>query len=178
MLRGYVSLSISAAERKNACPAEWPRANTEQAMRILTILACLAPLLLTACGSTSASEDMQGSSDDAAATMPQLGVNGYLWRASLDTLHFMPLKSADQVGGVIITEWYAEPTNPNEQLKVTVYISDKRLRADAIKVSVFRQIRSANGWVDAQVNADTASKLENAILARARQLHIASAEQE
>jgi len=87
------------------------------------------------------------------------------------------LKSADQVGGVIITEWYAEPTNPNEQLKVTVYISDKRLRADAVKVSVFRQMRSANGWVDSQVNPDTASKLENAILARARQLHLASAEQ-
>jgi hypothetical protein len=132
---------------------------------------------LAGCGTSSgAAEDIQGESSEA--TIPQLGVNGYLWRASLDTLHFMPLKSADQVGGVIITEWFAEPANPNEQIKVTVYITDKRLRADAIKVSVFRQIRSASGWVDAQVNADTASKLENAILARARQLHIASAEED
>jgi hypothetical protein len=150
-------------------------------MRSLIILAVAIPLL-AACGtlgiggSSSSSEEIQGEATEA--TTPQLGVNGFLWRASLDTLHFMPLKSADQVGGVIITEWYAEPANPNEQLKVTVYISDRRLRADAVKVSVFRQIRSANGWVDAQVNADTASKLENAILARARQLRIASADED
>jgi Domain of unknown function (DUF3576) len=154
-------------------------------MRILITLACVAPLL-AACGSDNANEDLQGSTssgwfgggDDEAteANTPQLGVNGYLWRASLDTLHFMPLKSADPVGGVIITDWYAAPENPNEQMKVTVYISDKRLRADAVKVSVFRQIRSADGWVDAQVNPDTASRLENAILARARQLHLANAQ--
>jgi predicted small secreted protein len=146
-------------------------------MRILTIVAvALTVPFLAGCGTSGAAEDIQGEASEA--TIPQLGVNGYLWRASLDTLHFMPLKSADQVGGVIITEWFAEPANPNEQIKVTVYITDKRLRADAIKVSVFRQIRSASGWVDAQVNADTASKLENAILARARQLHIASAEED
>jgi hypothetical protein len=147
-------------------------------MRSLIILAVAAPLL-AACqtlglggGSNDSAEAIQGEHPEDTA--PQLGVNGYLWRASLDTLNFMPLKSADQVGGLIITEWYAEPANPNEQLKVTVYISDRRLRADAIKVSVFRQIRSASGWVDAQVNADTPSKLENAILARARQLRLAS----
>jgi predicted small secreted protein len=143
-------------------------------MRTLIIMALLAPLLAGCGTSGGAAEDIQGESTEA--TIPQLGVNGYLWRASLDTLHFMPLKSADQVGGVIITEWFAEPANPNEQIKVTVYITDKRLRADAVRVAVFRQIRSASGWVDAQVNADTASKLENAILARARQLHIASAD--
>lgn len=154
-------------------------------MRILITLACVAPLL-AACGSTSnANQELQASntsggwfsSDDAdaaAANTPQLGVNSYLWRASLDTLRFMPLKSADPNGGVIISDWYAAPENPNEQMKVTVYISDKRLRADAVKVSVFRQIRSANGWVDAQVNPDTGTRLENAILARARQLHLAS----
>ena len=155
-------------------------------MRILITIACLAPLI-AACGSTSATEDMQSSQssggwfssggDAPDPNVPQLGVNGYLWRSSLDTLHFMPLKSADPVGGVIITDWFADPTNPNEQVKVTVYISDRRLRADAVKVSVFRQIRSAEGWVDAQVNPDTASKLENAILARARQLHLATAQQ-
>jgi hypothetical protein len=143
-------------------------------MRILIVAALAAAL--AACGTSGASEDIQGEATEATA--PQLGVNGYLWRASLDTLHFMPLKSADQVGGVIITEWYAEPANPNEQIKVTVYISDKRLRADALKVAVFRQIRSASGWVDAQVNAETGSKLENAILARARQLRLASAEED
>lgn len=143
-------------------------------MRILIAVACIAPLL-AGCGTSGAAEDIQGEATEA--TTAQLGVNGYLWRAALDTLHFMPLKSADQVGGVIITEWYADPASPNEQMKVTVYISDKRLRADALKVSVFRQTRApAGAWADAAVNRDTASKLENAILARARQLRIASAD--
>ena len=155
-------------------------------MRILILIACAG--LLAACSSNNTQEQAQtssstsggwfGGTDEATeANTPQLGVNGYLWRASLDTLHFLPLKSADPVGGVIISDWYADPTNPNEQLKVTVYISDRRLRADAVKVSVFRQIRSSTGWVDAQVNPDTSARLENAILARARQLHLATAQQ-
>jgi hypothetical protein len=116
-----------------------------------------------------------GSSDTAEDNTPQLGVNSYLWRASLDTLNFMPLASADPVGGVIISDWYAAPDKPDEHVKVTVYILDKRLRADAIKVSVFRQVRTSNGWTDASVNPETAVKLENAILARARELHLAAA---
>ena len=151
-------------------------------MRIFIAIATSACVAFFAagCGSShSAAEDQQTSSDsdDADPNIPQLGVNGYLWRASLDTLRFMPLKSADPVGGVIITDWYADPTNPNEQVKVTVYISDRRLRADAVKVAVFRQMHSADGWIDAQVNPDTGSRLENAILARARQLHLATASQ-
>ena len=115
-----------------------------------------------------------GGDDDTADNSPQLGVNGFLWRASLDTLNFMPLASADPVGGVIISDWYAAPDKPDEHMKVTIYILDKRLRADAVKVSVFRQVRGANGWTDAQVNPDTGVKLENAILARARELHLAA----
>ena len=116
-----------------------------------------------------------GSSDPAAdANQPQLGVNSFIWRATLDTLNFMPLASADPVGGVVISEWYSAPDNPNEHMKVTVYILDRRLRADAVKVSVFRQIRAAQGWQDAQINPDTGVKLENAILTRARELRLAS----
>jgi hypothetical protein len=74
-----------------------------------------------------------------ATDMPQLGVNAYLWRATLDTLNFMPLASADPVGGVVISDWYAAPEKPDEHMKVTVYILDRRLRADAVKVNVFRQ---------------------------------------
>ena len=113
-----------------------------------------------------------GSSDADAEGGPQLGVNAYLWRASLDTLNFMPLGSADPVGGIIITDWYSAPENPNERMKVTVYILDKRLRADALKVAVFRQARTTEGWVDAAVNAETPVRLENAILTRARELHL------
>lgn len=110
----------------------------------------------------------------ADANQPQLGVNSFIWRATLDTLNFMPLVSADPVGGVVISDWYAAPDNPNEHMKVTIYILDRRLRADAVKVSVFRQIRGVQGWQDAQINPDTGVKLENAILTRARELRLAS----
>ena len=103
-----------------------------------------------------------------------LGVNAYLWRGALDTLSFMPLASADPFGGVIITDWYSAPSDLNERMKVTIYILDRRLRADGIKIAVFRQIRSNEGWTDATVNAETATKLEDAILTRARELRLAS----
>ena len=104
----------------------------------------------------------------------ELGVNAYLWRATLDTLNFMPLSSVDPVGGVIITDWYSTPENPTEQMKVTAYVSDRRLRADALRVSVFRQVQSPNGWVNAVVNPDTSLRLENAVLTRARELYISN----
>lgn len=103
-----------------------------------------------------------------------LGVNSYLWHATLDTLSFIPLASADPFGGVVITEWYTAPQVPNERMKVTVYILDKSLRADGLKVAVFRQVKATDGWTDAQVATDTATKLEDAILTRARELRLAS----
>ncbi len=107
-----------------------------------------------------------------------IAVNGYLWRASLDTTSFMPLSSADPFGGVIITDWYSPPETPRERFKLTVYILDRRLRADGIKVSVFRQMRVGPGqWVDSAVGSDTAAKLENAILTRARQLRMDAVEE-
>jgi hypothetical protein len=103
-----------------------------------------------------------------------IGVNSYLWRASLDTLNFMPLASADPFGGVIITDWYSDPTTPNERFKATVYILDTRLRADALNVSIFRQQQVNGAWTDAAVNPDTEIQIENAILTRARQLRLSN----
>ncbi len=102
-----------------------------------------------------------------------IGVNSYLWRASLDTLSFMPLASADPFGGIIITDWYADPAAPNERFKATVYILDTRLRADALNVSIFRQQQSGGAWADATVDPETEIQIENAILQRARQLRLA-----
>lgn len=108
---------------------------------------------------------------------PRMGVNEFLWRASLETLNFMPLSEIDPFGGVIITDWYASPQAPNERFKANVYILDTNLRADALKVSIFKQERSANGWNDASVDADTARSIENSILTRARQLYIATVDE-
>jgi len=104
-----------------------------------------------------------------------IGVNGYLWRASLDTLAFMPLASADPYGGVIITDWYVNPEKQDERLKCTVYILDTRLRADGLNVTVFRQVKDASGaWVDASVSDQTPIDIENSILTRARQLRLSN----
>lgn len=102
-----------------------------------------------------------------------IGVNAFLWRAALDTLAFMPLASADPFGGTLITDWYAPPSAPNERIKLNVYILSRELRADAVRVSVFRQEKAADGsWTDAATNAATAGTLEDAILTRARQLRV------
>jgi hypothetical protein len=104
-----------------------------------------------------------------------IGVNAYLWRASLDTLAFMPLSSADPYGGVIITDWYANPEKPDERFKATVYILDTRLRADGLNVTIFKQVRSAaGGWQDAATASQTETDIENAILTRARQLRLSN----
>ena len=102
-----------------------------------------------------------------------IGVNSFLWRASLDTVAFMPLVSADPFGGVIITDWYTPPQSPNERFKINVFILGRTLRADGVRAAVFRQQMAAAGWVDAPVAGSTATDLENAILVRARQLRIA-----
>jgi hypothetical protein len=144
-------------------------------MRTLTVVLCA--LLVTACGSSSndsADTNIGSTAISSDSGRVTLGVNSYLWHATLDTLSFMPLASADPFGGVIITDWYSAPQDPNERMKITIYILDRRLRADGLKIAVFRQTRSTDGWVDAQVNPDTATKLEDAILTRARELRLAS----
>ena len=113
----------------------------------------------------------------APASSPQagIGVNSYLWRATLDTLAFMPLASADPFGGVVITDWYINPEKTDERFKTTVYILDTRLRADGLNVTVFKQIKDAAGsWVDAPVAGQTDIDIENAILTRARQLRLSN----
>ena len=144
-------------------------------MRVLPALLCA--LVLAGCGSSNdGTRDMDTGSTNIASgsTRMTLGVNSYLWHASLDTLSFLPLVSADPFGGVIISEWYVSPTSPDERLKVTIYIMDRALRADALKVVVFRQVRSGNVWQDSTPSPDTARKLEDSILTRARELRLAT----
>ncbi len=137
---------------------------------------------LAACGTTGPKVDKPrsglfglGGSKPRTGGPAQIGVNGYLWRATLDTLAFMPLASADPYGGVVITDWYSNPETPNERFKATVYILDTRLRADGLNVTVFKQVSDgAGGWVDQQASAQTETDIENAILTRARQLRLSN----
>ncbi len=136
-----------------------------------------AAVLMTACSSVpiiGGGKSKSTSASSAAKVAPSMGVNSYLWRASLETLEFMPLAEVDPFGGVIITDWYASPEAPEERFKANVYILDTNLRADALKTSIFKQVRNGGGWTDAAVDADTARQIENAILTRARELYIAT----
>ncbi len=136
---------------------------TARTMRSAAVLAAFG--LLAACGGNE-----RPTSQLQAAQVNTIGVNAYLWRGALDTLSFAPLLSADSNGGVIVTDWYANPSNPNERVKVTVTILDQDLRADALRVSASRQVAQGGGWVDAPVQAATVQKLEDIILTKARDL--------
>lgn len=120
---------------------------------------------LAACGGGS-----RPRTELQAAQLNTIGVNAYLWRAALDTVSFAPLLQADSAGGVIVTDWYANPSNPNERVKVTVTILDQDLRADALRVAASRQVNETGNWVEAPVQAATVQKLEDIILTKARDL--------
>jgi len=167
----------------------------------LVVMTGVAAFGLAACSSDSAKVDAPSPQVDAPLPRPEpnrpsdakpdsgggmfgmfgggdaqgVGVNEFLWRASLDTLHFMPMESADPFAGVIKTNWYTAAQSPNQRLKVTVFILDTRLRTDALRVTVFQQTKDAAGnWVDASVDPDTTTKIENLILTRARELKLAA----
>jgi alpha-beta hydrolase superfamily lysophospholipase len=106
----------------------------------------------------------------AAASVTSIGVNSYLWRDSLETLSFMPLTQADSAGGVIVTDWYSNPQNPSERVKLSVSILDRDLRADALRVAATREVMQGGQWVAAPVQAATVQKLEDIILTKARDL--------
>ena len=124
-----------------------------------------AMIALAACGGND-----RPRTELQAAQVNTIGVNAYLWRAALDTVSFAPLLQADSAGGVIMTDWYANPANPNERVKLTVTILDQDLRADALRVAASRQVNDSGNWVEAPVQAATVQKLEDIILTKARDL--------
>ncbi|MCW3797723.1 DUF3576 domain-containing protein [Sphingomonas sp. BN140010] len=131
------------------------------------VTAALIPVALLAAGCT---RNRDAPTRLAPARLTSIGVNTYLWRAAIDTLSFAPLITADSNGGVIVTDWYANPNAPGERVKLTVSILDQELRADALRVAASRQVNQGGQWVDAPVSAATVQKLEDIILTRARDI--------
>ncbi len=140
----------------------------KRALRVAAAIVIGAGLALplAACGGKQA----RPKADLAASRVTTIGVNSYLWRAALDTVSFMPLLQTDSAGGVIVTDWYANPANPGERVKLTITILDQDLRADAVRVAASRQVAAAGGWADAPVQAATVQRLEDIILTKAREL--------
>tara|TARA_R110002072_G_scaffold121321_7_gene254913 strand:+ start:7615 stop:8079 length:465 start_codon:yes stop_codon:yes gene_type:complete len=142
-------------------------ASRRSASRIATAFAgaIVGAATLAACAGNE-----RPTADLAAAQVSTIGVNSYLWRAALDAVSFAPLLQADSAGGVIVTDWYTNPANPGERVKLTVSVLDTDLRADALRVAASRQVAQGGGWVEAPVQAATVQKLEDIILTKAREL--------
>jgi hypothetical protein len=138
------------------------------AMRPAAAMALAATLGMTLGGCAHHRRDR--AAEVASASITSIGVNSYLWRASLETLSFMPLTQADSSGGVIVTDWYSNPGNPNERMKVSVSILTQDLRADGLRVAASREVMQNGNWVAAPVQAATVQKLEDIILTKARDL--------
>ncbi len=103
-----------------------------------------------------------------------IGVNTYLWKASLETISFLPKKSIDPFGGALITEWYSPPEASNERLKIEIIVTGRALTSDGVKVTIFREKKNPRGeWISASVEPDTSLKFEETILTRARELKVA-----
>jgi alpha-beta hydrolase superfamily lysophospholipase len=130
----------------------------------------LAALIVAGVALPGCTKSRELPTELAPSRMTSIGVNAYLWRAAVDTLSFAPLITADSNGGVIVTDWYANPSTPGERVKLTVSIIDQDLRADALRVAASRQVNQNGVWVDAPVAAATVQKLEDIILTRARDL--------
>ena len=147
---------------------------TEKVTMFKVLALASVAAILAACGGNSSGGSRNATLAEYKAGRAQATtVNRYLWAASLETLDFLPVFSADPIAGLIITDWYVNPETPGERFKTNVYILDSALRADALRVSVFRQIQGEDGvWNDATVNPATGREIENAILTRARQLRL------
>jgi len=141
--------------------------STHRAGRVLLVAAVFAAMGL---GLSGCGKKERPRTNLAAAQVATIGVNSYLWRASLETLAFMPLLQADSSGGVLVTDWYTNPDNPSERVKVSVVILDDELRADALRVAASRQVLQGNNWVEAPVQAATVQRLEDIILTKARDI--------
>ena len=113
-----------------------------------------------------------GGDDEEGPTGSGIGVNSFLWRATLDTISFMPVTSADPFGGTVITDWYENPEKPGERFKLNVYILDRHLKANALRVSVFKQKLTKGKWRDIKSSKEMPLSIENSILTRAREMRI------
>ena len=99
-------------------------------------------------------------------------INPYLWKASLETISFMPLASADPFGGTIITDWYTSSSNENERCKLNIFINGSDLKTENLKVSSFCQIFKNQKWINTKTNLQNNIKIENAILNKAKKIRL------
>lgn len=104
--------------------------------------------------------------------LDNVNVNGYLWRATLNILSFVPLISTDALSGTIITDWYANKNIQNQRLKITAYINTNELKSESIKIKVEIQSFKNNIWSQPLTSNSLATQIEDSILNEARNLKL------
>ena len=104
--------------------------------------------------------------------LDNVNVNGYLWRATLNILSFVPLISTDALSGTIITDWYANKNIQNQRLKIKVYINSNELKSESIKIKVEIQSFKNNIWSQPLTSKSLATQIEDSILNEARNLKL------
>ena len=117
--------------------------------------------------------------DDNQSTSSQITnlgmpINPYLWKASLETIDFMPLSSTDPFAGIIITDWYTTENNIGERCKLNIFVKGADLKTDNLKVSSFCQSLENNQWVNKSPIKEDNIRLENVILNKAKILKLTS----
>ena len=156
-------------------------------MRNLIIIATL--LNLTAClsGNTSPSKNdgpgsiITGRAEQGVSLSDLMGqntndrggglpINALLWRASLDVASTIPLDDVDTFGGTIVSDWYQMDKTSDERMKMTVFVLDRELRSDGIRVVVYIQKRVNDIWQDSGTDIEMGRQIEELILTRAREI--------
>lgn len=136
-------------------------------------------LLLAAAALSGCSMWQNFSFDDlnpwAAETLPaeaqqktKIAVNPYLWQAALDKLTFMGIKYQNAQNGQIMTEW---KTYGTERFKVIAEVKGTEMRADALHVNVYKEIKGKSGWFKAVPGDGFRAEVENAIIKQAKVLY-------
>ena len=128
-------------------------------------------------GSILTGRDTQGlklsdlTGNDSSVGLP---INALLWRASLDIASSIPLDDVDTFGGTIVTEWYQLDAADDERIKLAIFVLDRELRSDGIRVVVYVQKREGDGWSDNGTDSEMGQQLEELILTRAREIRAAT----
>ena len=115
-------------------------------------------------------EDLTGLAGGNDTGLP---INALLWRASLDIVATIPLDDIDTFGGTIVTEWYKLNNKANERIKLAIFVLDRELRSDGVRVVVYVQNKTGDVWQDSGTDVEMGQQLEELILTRAREIRAA-----
>ena len=111
---------------------------------------------------------LKGAIDKNKRTTFQFSSSNPLWRASLETIDFMPLATVDYSGGIIITDWYTDTSNPKEAIKITLRFLSNEIRSNSIKVIVHnKKCNPAQNCTVSEIDSNIKFELQKSILSKA-----------